>query len=216
MNKTYVRACTSCGKERICKPTKINDPDWDGLCHRCSGAKSLRVDFPIGTLIGDWIVEGYKFNRYNLLSVRCSCGSTSELSAATAKSSRSKRCVSCGYKKISKDLSYGQVHHTYWSSLKRAAIRRGISFVVTMEDMWIQYQKQTGKCMFTGLDLTLTNSNNFNLQTASLDRIDSTKGYTPDNIQWIHKDANKMKMDLQEDDFFRMIKQIYEHKRLNN
>ena len=27
----------------------------------------------------------------------------------------------------------------------------------------------------------------------SLDRIDSSKGYTKDNIQWIHKDINKMK-----------------------
>ena len=51
--------------------------------------------------------------------------------------------------------------------------------------------------------------------TASLDRIDSKKGYTIDNIQWVHKDVNKMKMDLQEEDFFRIVKEIYEYKQLN-
>ena len=215
MNKTYLRACTNCGKERICKPDKIKDPTWDGLCHRCSGAKLLREEFPIGTLIGDWVVEGYNFNRHNLISVRCSCGATSELSSATAKSPRSKRCSSCSYKKISEDKSCGKVHQVYWLQIKNAAIRRGIPFMITIEDMWAQYEKQVGKCVFTGLDLTLTNSNNFNLQTASLDRIDSTKGYVVGNIQWVHKDANKMKMDLQEEDFFRMVKQIYEFKQLN-
>jgi hypothetical protein len=215
MNKTYIRACTYCGKERICKPEKLKDPTWDGLCNRCSGAKLLQEEFPIGTRIGDWVVEGYKFNRHNLISVRCVCGNISELSAATAKSPRSKRCTPCSYKKISEDKSCGKVHNSYWLQIKKAAIRRNVPFAITMEDMWAQYQKQTGKCVFTGLDLILTNSNHFNKQTASLDRIDSTKGYTADNIQWIHKDANKMKMDLQEKDFFRIIKQIYEHKQLN-
>jgi hypothetical protein len=30
-------------------------------------------------------------------------------------------------------------------------------------------------------------------QTASLDRIDNNKGYTKDNIQWLHKNINLMK-----------------------
>ena len=86
MGKTYVRACTGCGKERICKPDNLRNPAWDGLCHRCTGANLLRKEFPIGTFIGDWVVEGYKFNHHNLISVRCSCGNKSKLSAATAKS----------------------------------------------------------------------------------------------------------------------------------
>lgn len=37
---------------------------------------------------------------------------------------------------------------------------------------------------------------NSSLQTASLDRIDSSKGYTIDNVWWIHKQLNWMKWDL--------------------
>ena len=214
MNTTYLRACPSCGKERICKPDKLKDPNWNGLCHRCLGAETLKEQFPVGTLIGGWVIERYTFNRHNQLNVRCSCGTTSEISAATAKPTRSKRCTSCSYKKISEDKSCGKIHHTYYQQLKKAATRRNISFAVSMEDLWNQYQKQEGKCALTGLDLTLTNSNHLRDQTASLDRIDSSKGYTTDNIQWAHKHANKMKMDLQEEDFFRIVKQIYEHRKL--
>lgn len=32
-------------------------------------------------------------------------------------------------------------------------------------------------------------------QTASLDRIDSTKGYIESNVQWLHKDINNIKQD---------------------
>ena len=216
MNTTYVRACPNCGKERICKPDKLRDPSWNGLCHRCLGAELLKEQFPVGTLIGEWVVEGYTFNHCNQLLVKCSCGMTSEISAATAKSPRSKRCTSCSYKKISEDKSYGRVHQTYYEQLKKAATRRNIFFMISMENMWNQYQKQDGKCALTGLSLTLTNSNHLRDQTASLDRIDSSKGYITSNIQWVHKDANKMKMDLQEKDFFRIIKQIYEHKDLKN
>lgn len=214
MNTTYVRACPNCGKERICKPDKLKDPSWNGLCHRCLGAESLKEQFPVGTLIGEWVVEGYTFNRCNQLVVKCSCGTISEISSATANSPRSKRCTSCGYKKISEDMSYGKIHHTYYLQLKNAANRRKISFMISMEDMWNQYQKQEGRCALTGLNLTLTNSNHLRDQTASLDRINSSKSYTADNIQWAHKHANKMKMDLQEEDFFRIIKQIYEYKKL--
>lgn len=50
------------------------------------------------------------------------------------------------------------------------------------------------------------------MQTASLDRIDSLKGYTIDNVQWIHKHINYMKIDLTEQEFFHFIKQIYEYR----
>ena len=214
MNNTYVRACPICKKERICKPDKLRDPSWDGLCHRCSGAKLLKEEFPIGTLIGDWIVEDYTFNHHNQLIVRCSCGTTSTLSAATAKSVRSKRCTSCSYKKISENKSCGNVHYTYYLQIKNAAARRNIDFAISMEDMWDQYQKQKGICIMTGLGLTLTNSNNFRLQTASLDRIDSKQGYIKGNIQWIHKDVNKMKMDLDEVKFLSIVRQISKYKKL--
>ena len=110
---------------------------------------------------------------------------------------------------------------TRWSSYQKGAEIRGLVFEITIEYAWELFLKQERRCALTGVvidfDMDLGNLCKYGHQggTASLDRIDSTKGYTPDNIQWVHKDAIRMKMDLQEEDFFRMVKQIYEHRQLN-
>lgn len=54
----------------------------------------------------------------------------------------------------------------------------------------------------SGVELSLgTNSNRVG-RTASLDRIDSSKGYIEGNIQWVHKDINFMKQEMDENSFF--------------
>ena len=65
---------------------------------------------------------------------------------------------------------------------------------------------QNGKCAFTNVDLVLqhrpeykTISNNYK---ASIDRIDSTKPYTIDNIQFISLTANNLKSNMLENEVF--------------
>jgi hypothetical protein len=116
---------------------------------------------------------------------------------------------------------YEELSGTRWSSYQKGAEIRGLVFEVTIEYAWNLFIEQERKCALSGLpiyfDMDLGNLCKYGYQggTASLDRIDSSKGYIVGNLQWIHKDINKMKMDLQEEDFFRMVKQIYEHKELN-
>ena len=43
---------------------------------------------------------------------------------------------------------------------------------------------------------------------ASLDRIDSKKNYTPENIWWLHKDINQIKFDYTIDELKNTCKQI--------
>jgi hypothetical protein len=47
--------------------------------------------------------------------------------------------------------------------------------------------------------------------TASLDRIDSSKGYCEDNVQWVHKDINRMKNTFDQDYFISLCKLIAEN-----
>ena len=47
--------------------------------------------------------------------------------------------------------------------------------------------------------------------TASLDRIDSSKGYIQGNIQWVHKRINQMKWDSEENDFINWCKLVANH-----
>ena len=44
--------------------------------------------------------------------------------------------------------------------------------------------------------------------TASLDRIDSDGAYTIDNVQWIHKDINRMKSNLKQENFIEYCRLI--------
>lgn len=63
-------------------------------------------------------------------------------------------------------------------------------------------------CNLTGLKLEFKT---LKKQTASLDRIDSTKGYVEGNVQWIHKDINLMKNRLPQDYFISMCDLISRH-----
>lgn len=64
---------------------------------------------------------------------------------------------------------------------------------LTVEDLKLLWDKQSGKCAITGLQMILpesTVSTNVGPKCASIDRIDNTKGYSIDNIQLVCYSAN--------------------------
>jgi predicted DNA-binding protein YlxM (UPF0122 family) len=100
-------------------------------------------------------------------------------------------------------------HHTiparYFYSLKHGAKRRKINFQITVDDLWRQFEIQNRKCSLSGLELQFPKfGEKPTVQTASLDRINSDLGYTTDNIQWLHKDVNKMKWELSQERFIEL------------
>lgn len=81
---------------------------------------------------------------------------------------------------------------------------KDLVFDITEKYIIELYYKQEGKCVLSGETLTkiaLENNgiNNFNI---SINRIDSSKGYTKDNIQLVGSIINIMKNDIIEKDFF--------------
>lgn len=69
---------------------------------------------------------------------------------------------------------------------------------ITPQHMLKQWHIQGGNCALTGLPL-VTEANS--PKTASLDRIDSSIGYIPTNIQWICSAVNTMKSNFDQDQF---------------
>lgn len=103
----------------------------------------------------------------------------------------------------------GEVSKTFWYRLIAGAKKRKIEVSVTMDDAWKIFQQQNRRCAITGELLYFAEAGNNEVGgTASLDRIDSTKGYTPDNIQWVHKEVNMMKRDLPLPTFFTWCKKV--------
>ena len=86
-----------------------------------------------------------------------------------------------------------------WGKLKNTALERGLDFNISYEDCWNLYLKQNRECALTGLPIHFGQPNR-----ASLDRIDSLKGYTIDNVQWIYAKINFMKSSLPQKEFIEL------------
>lgn len=90
----------------------------------------------------------------------------------------------------------------YFRSIKRGADDRNLEFCITPKVVYSKFVEQGGRCALSGCPIFLNPKLGDNhKQTASLDRIDSTKGYLLDNIQWVHKDINMLKRNFGEECF---------------
>lgn len=96
--------------------------------------------------------------------------------------------------------------------LGKARLRKKWKFTITPEDMYDLWDKQQGLCAYSKLPL---NNIANHLQLASLDRIDSSIGYTRSNIQLVCTAVNKMKQNLTEEQFLNFCGLITNEKRKN-
>lgn len=105
-------------------------------------------------------------------------------------------------KTFSGDETYETLSLAYFRGIDASADRRNLEFCITPQDAYDRFVEQNGRCALSGCPIYLNPKHgNKRRQTASLDRIDSTKGYLPDNIQWVHKDINRLKTNLEEGRF---------------
>ncbi|QKF94337.1 hypothetical protein QKU48_gp0879 [Fadolivirus algeromassiliense] len=89
-----------------------------------------------------------------------------------------------------------------------------LKFDITEDDIKQLYIKQEGRCLLSGIKMTYigyqsNSSNKINPFNISIDRIDSSKGYTKDNIQLICSAVNRMKSDLTDDELLLLSNDIY-------
>lgn len=142
---------------------------------------------------------------------RCDCGKI--INTAKTKGLRKGITKSCGctYPRSLKGKyhnswrGYEDLSSEYYEDIKGRAIVRGLAFEVSMAYLWNLYIEQNKICALTGMPITIYQSCLSRKDcAASVDRIDSTKGYIEGNVQWIHKDVNKMKLDYKEDYFIQI------------
>ena len=148
----------------------------------------------------------------------CDCGNITYLPTSTLAQRNTKSC-GCGKFSASnrKHVNNTCIPTYIFIAATRGASMRNIEFDISIEDIATQWIKQHGICALSGMKLFIAPSIRSHKikehTTASLDRIDSSKGYTTDNIQWIHKDINIMKNNFSEDYFIGLCGKIAEHKR---
>lgn len=93
-----------------------------------------------------------------------------------------------------------------WDALL-ARVRKK-EFEIDIDPSYIEslYTAQRGRCALTGWKIVFSPSQRRN--TASIDRIDSDKGYLRGNIQIVHKTVNRTKLDNTEQTFYNICKAV--------
>lgn len=136
---------------------------------------------------------------------KCECGKEKIVSTAVLRSQKIKSC-GCAWRTTHEGISA-----SHFLNVRNHAISRDITFAITIKQMWDIFVFQSKKCALSGMDLKL-DAYKHSKNTASLDRIDSVKGYLVDNVQWVHKDINCMKSNLDQELFIQYCKAIASHK----
>jgi hypothetical protein len=165
--------------------------------------------------LNDWtILDEFSEDQRRWYHVRCKCGWDGQRRKDHIEKGRTKSCKACSAKRTIADfpnpLFSGRSHEgvgdlglTFWGSIQHGATRRGIQFDISIAYAWSLF---TGKCALSGVPITISSTvkegnPDYSKFTASLDRIDSSKGYVEGNVQWVHKTINYIKRDLPEQEF---------------
>jgi len=81
---------------------------------------------------------------------------------------------------------------------------------VFLKELW---EKQNGKCPYTGIQMILPESKKSfrkcrSIEKASLDRIDSSKGYIKGNVEFVCQGINFAKHDYSKEDVLQFVRKI--------
>lgn len=163
-----------------------------------------------GDKFGSWTVKKYggKFNSHRHWFCVCQCGKGRSVREANLKSGHSTQCRGCSSKGNRNRFSgYKQLSGDYWTTIIKGARQRGIDFDLDIKTAWEKFEEQSCRCALSGVELVM-DSLGSRQHTASLDRIDSDKGYTSENIQWVHKELNRMKGALPQEEFVHLCQLV--------
>ena len=119
-----------------------------------------------------------------------------------------KECKTCSNRKTENSGRgvYNGVRLSWVHKCKVGAETRGIVWTLSVEDIWQVYVNQDGVCNLSGIPIGWATVGQ--THTASLDRIDSKKGYTLDNIQLVHKSVNMARGTMSVEEFIAMCNAV--------
>lgn len=148
---------------------------------------------------------------HQLCECQCSCGKKVIITLTRASRAIIKSCGCLRNKSGNNSHRYSgyeEISGVYWGHLINNAKKRKINIDITIQQAWIIFLNQKRRCALSNLPIDFKENWKSNAGTASLDRIDSLKGYTIDNVQWVHKDINFMKQEFNQDIFLSYCRAI--------
>ena len=188
-----------------------------GLKRRKSGGHHLK--FPLlGLVFGTLtVIEEAGCDRGGNARWRCRCVCGKE-TVVLGRHLRTGCTTSCGCfaRRLTSErkwAGHGEISGYYWNSVKRNAEQRSLDLAITIEQAWNLFLQQGRQCALSGIALSFARCLRYHhdTQTASLDRKDSSLGYTVSNSQWVHKDVNFLKGAFPESRFVELCQLVSRH-----
>ncbi len=90
--------------------------------------------------------------------------------------------------------------------MKKRAKKRGLSFDLDIK--WLDEKFGTTVCEATGVDFIINDDVTINPNHPSIDRIDITKGYTPENCRVVIWGFNRARRHYTDKDVYNMCKAL--------
>jgi len=95
--------------------------------------------------------------------------------------------------------------------MRSLLVRKDRKETLTLEMMMTLFNKQNGLCAISGVEMTHILQGGRCPSNISIDRIDSTKGYEPDNVQLVCALVNTMKMQYTKEELIGWCQKIVEY-----
>lgn len=127
-------------------------------------------------------------------------------------------CISCENERFNENFAQDKrIFKIHWMRARDRAKLKDWDFDLAPEDLELLFEKQNGRCAYTGRELVLAKKRDYehrgeyfvrtrtgafhDMYRASLDRIDPKRGYTRDNVHYVCLHINLLKLDLTDTEF---------------
>jgi len=215
---TWVCLCKKCNKEVEMLTSNLTRKIKSiKTCQQCSFQLGPKYNFKdlVGEKFGLLTVESMSGKKTKTRGIvwrcKCDCGAVKEV-ATNGLTSGNYLCCG-GDVHFTSPRIIGDIPLDYLNGIRQNAIKRNFKYEVSPEYLWELFLNQDKKCALTGVEIEFTKKKNSHKTkketTASLDRIDSDKGYMEGNVQWLHKVVNIMKRNHSEKDFLEWNRKIF-------
>jgi len=153
---------------------------------------------------------------------KCACGEMNPDNFYPNRKSKCKKCVSADNCKRYQSLSESekveykrrqvewQTNNRFqyrWLQAKKRAERKGLQFTILTDHLEELWEKQSELCYYSGRLMTIKPGKD----TVSIDRIDSTQGYTNGNVVLCCSVVNIMKGEMSTTDFLQVVRELCDH-----
>jgi len=147
---------------------------------------------------------------------KCDCGNEVSVRTNHILSGETKSCGCLTFRHMTESPNWKGSEHisgAFVGKFKKYAKQRNIDFDIDVNDIEKIWERQNGKCFYTGVDFVLLGENSIDdnkNSNMSLDRFDSDKPYIKDNLNLVLKEINIMKNKYTHERFLELCNLISE------